>query len=260
MRYLKLFESFINTVKFYRFSKEDFLNGESEATYYPKSRNTWGSTDFNKYLVELGFPDRENCIHFMDEKAFNSGQLSWFKGIYGQWVYEIEVDENSKLGWSFCLVINDWYYMYYKHKLSDNPVVQDVRRFVSELEMTDDEEITEKRLKYVYEKGIIGSGTLDDLKKSPLYGKQPVYVWTTEPVKMKLIDGPNIKTKEPKGYKNEPVLNSEDFFSRGIQPQDIGQFYQSDFGKQLKRFQPTARFELKREEALKLLDSWIQSK
>ncbi len=254
MKYLKLFEAFVSDVKFYRFSKEDFLDGQDESTYQPKSRQTWGYPQFNEYLVNLGFPDRTKCIHFMDTMAFNSGELDNYKNLYGHWVYEIEVDENSNLGWSFCLVVNDWYFHYYLHKLDGNPVVEDVRNYVSSLETQDEQEITNLRIDYVIERGIIGTGTLQDLKNSPFYGKQPVFVWTTDDVKMKVIDSPKKISKDPKSYKNEPVINSEDFLSRGIQSKEIGQFYQSEFGKTLKREQ------LGREEALRLLDEWVKTR
>jgi hypothetical protein len=190
----------------------------------------------------------------MDNMAFNSGELDNYKNLYGRWVYEIEVDENSNLGWSFCLVVNDWYFHYYLHKLDGNPVVEDVRNYVSSLETQDEQEITNLRIDYVIERGIIGTGTLQDLKNSPFYGKQPVFVWTTDDVKMKVIDSPKKISKDPKSYKNEPVINSEDFLSRGIQSKEIGQFYQSEFGKTLKREQ------LGREEALRLLDEWVKTR
>ena len=71
---------------------------------------------------------------------------------------------------------------------------------------------------------------------------------------MKVIDSPKKISKNPKSYKNEPVINSEDFLSRGIQSKEIGQFYQSEFGKTLKREQ------LGKEEALRLLDEWIKTR
>jgi thiamine pyrophosphokinase len=90
----------------------------------------------------------------MDDRAFNSGELDNYKNLYGQWIYEIEVDENSNLGWSFCLVVNDWYFHYYIHKLDGNPVVEDVRNYVSSLETQDEQEITNLRLDYLIERGI----------------------------------------------------------------------------------------------------------
>ena len=69
-----------------------------------------------------------------------------------------------------------------------------------------------------------------------------------------------IKEKEPKPYKNQPVLDTEDFTERGIKPEEIGNFYQSEWGRRFKRLQPTADYNLRREEALKLLDEWIKTR
>lgn len=68
MKYIKIFESFQSEPKFYRFTKEDFLEGQEEAIYTPKKRTLWGYTSYNDMLIELGFPDRERCIHFMDNR------------------------------------------------------------------------------------------------------------------------------------------------------------------------------------------------
>jgi hypothetical protein len=101
--------------------------------------------------------------------------------------------------------------------------------------------------KYLLDYEAIGTGTIEDLKNSPHYGKESLFVWTNDKV---IITNYEIK-KEPKvgTYKTERVLTTNDFIERGISPEDIGKFYQSELGKSVKG--------LSREEALNVLDKWI---
>jgi hypothetical protein len=64
------------------------------------------------------------------------------------------------------------------------------------------------------------------------------------------------KPKEPRPYKNEPLLTKSDFED----PNKISDFYKSDFGKKLKKIKSlSASFDLKREEALRLLKKWRET-
>ena len=107
MRYIKLFEKFVNDVKFYRFNHNDLLGEESEKELTPSMRSVIGSDEFNEALVIVGFPDKKKCVHFLDSVAFDPS----FKSIYGQNIYNIEIDNQSKIGWSFYAPINEWYYL-----------------------------------------------------------------------------------------------------------------------------------------------------
>lgn len=255
MKYIKLFEAFVNEVKFYRFSKEDFLNGEEEAIYTPKKRVLWGYKSYNELLISLGFPDREKCVHFMDDSSFN-GFFNSHKSLYGEWVYELEVDEKSILGWSFCLVINDWYFDYYQRKLDDNSVVKSVRDYMLGLSDLDEDEATQLRIKYLVDKGIIGNGTLEDLRRSPLFGKESVFVWTCDPVKMKTISSPQKVVREPKAYKSLPLLTPDDFSSK----EEMSNFFKSN-GPTMKRLKDVMDAKQLdhndvRQEALSVLKKW----
>ena len=78
MRYLKsykLFEAWIEDIKFFRFSKEEMIEGE----FIPGERTMWGLDDFNDCLIKFGFPDKKQCIHFIDSIAFNTD----YKCLYG---------------------------------------------------------------------------------------------------------------------------------------------------------------------------------
>jgi hypothetical protein len=237
----KIFESWIDDPKFFRFSREKMDEGE----FTPGKRTMWGPDNFNDCLIKFGFPDKKQCIHFMDSVAFNPE----YKGSYGSYTYQITVDNNSSLGWSFIVPINEWFYkgspLQYALR-NGNEVVKSIMETPYKDLGPYDEKLDEIT-KYLFDFDVIGTGTIEDLKKSPHYGKESLFVWTSDKV---IITNYEIK-KEPKvgTYKNERVLTSNDFIERGVSPQNIGKFYQSELGKSVKN--------LSREEALEVLDKWI---
>jgi hypothetical protein len=103
--------------------------------------------------------------------------------------------------------------------------------------------------KYLLQFGIIGCGTIDDLKRSPHYGKEKLFIWTNDKV---ITSNYQVPIKEPKigTYKTERLLTTDDFTSRGISTKEIGSFYQSELGKSVKG--------KTKEEALELLEQWIK--
>jgi hypothetical protein len=236
----KIFESWIDEPKFFRFSKEEMAEGE----FIPGKRTMWGLDDFNTCLMKFGFPDKKQCIHFMDSIAFNPE----YKGLYGNYTYQITVDDKSNLGWSFVVPINEWFYKGnpFQYALRQgnklvNSIMETPYKDLGHYEQLD--EVT----KYLLDYEAIGTGTIEDLKNSSHYGKERLFVWTNDKV---IITNYEIK-KEPKvgTYKTERVLTTNDFIERGISPEDIGKFYQSELGKSVKG--------LSREEALNVLDKWI---
>ncbi len=250
MRYLKsykLFEAFVSDIKFFRFSREEMPIGE----YTPVKRSMWGPENFNQCLVRNGFPDKNNCVHFMDSVAFNPD----YKGTYGSYIYEITVDDKSNLGWCFVFPINDWFF-------KGNPFQSALRngnQLVKSIEETPygelsgfsaDSDILDRMAKYLLDFGVIGCGTIDDLKNSPHFGKEKLFVWTNDTVVVSEYKAP---IKEPKvgTHKTERVLTNDDFISKGLSGKDIATFYQSEWGKSVKG--------KSRDEALSLLDQWIDS-
>ena len=250
MRYLKsykLFEAFVSDIKFFRFSREEMPIGE----YTPVKRSMWGPENFNQCLVRNGFPDKNNCVHFMDSVAFNPD----YKGTYGSYIYEITVDDKSNLGWCFVFPINDWFF-------KGNPFQSALRngnQLVKSIEETPygelsgfsaDSDILDRMAKYLLDYEIIGCGTIDDLKKSPHFGKEKLFVWTNDTVVVSEYKAP---IKEPKvgTYKTERVLTNDDFISKGLSGKDIASFYQSEWGRSVKG--------KSRDESLSLLDQWIDS-
>ena len=254
MRYLKtykIFESWVEEPKFFRFSREEMTEGE----FTPGKRIMWGPDNFNDCLVKFGFPDKRQCVHFMDSVAFNPE----YKGSYGNYTYQVTVDDNSNLGWSFVVPINEWFYKGnpFQYALrSGNEIVKSIMETPYKDLGPYDEKLDEIT-KYLFDFGVIGTGTIEDLKKSPHYGKESLFVWTNDKV---VITKYEIK-KEPKvgTYKNQPVLTRDDFSNLGIEPKRIPEFYQSDFGKQVKGLSDDIPFDVRREEALTLLKKWSLS-
>jgi len=250
MRYLKsykLFEAFLNEPKFFRFSREEMPLGE----WTPSKRTMWGPDNFNQCLVKWGFPDKSKCVHFMDSVAFNPD----YKGTYGSYIYEISVDDKSNLGWCFVFPINDWFFKGHPFQSAlrnGNQLVKSIEETpYGELSgFSADSDILDRMTKYLLDFGVIGCGTIDDLKKSPHFGKEKLFVWTEDTVIVSEYKAP---VKEPKvgTYKTERVLTNDDFISRGLSGKDIATFYQSEWGKSVKG--------KSRDEALSLLDKWIDS-
>ena len=249
MKYIKLFEAFSEEPKFFRFSHIDLLNGESEIEFTPKQRNMIGPDEFNDVLLELGFPDKKKCVHFMDERAFDPS----YSGLYGKNMYNISIDPDSKLGWSFLFAVNDWH-------LKGNPfrnVInhEDIKR-LEETEFGDFEHYdatkdeTFRVTKLVLESGFIGTGKLADLMASKYWGKEKVFVWTEDTVRVT----PYIKpAKGSKGYKKEVLLTADDFKTLKMSGSDIAEFHKSDAGKQFRELD-------NRRDAVKLVVSYLKSK
>ena len=264
MKYLKLFEKFIEEPKFYRFNKFDLLGSEENLKLTPKYRKMVGPENINDVLVENEFPDKHKCIHFMDSLAFSPD----YKSLYGDFIYEIQIDDESKLGWSFFFPVNDWFYKgnpFYHER--NNPVVQDLLNSeYKDLHYPYDDEQgdLDKMSEYLLEYEVIGTGTIEDLKKSRFFGKQKLFVWTNDDVIVKKWIEPSKPPKEPKPYKNKSLLTKDDFERLDISSEKIGQFYSSEIGKNIKRLQDRfletpSKFDLFREEALRLLGVWSKT-
>jgi hypothetical protein len=240
----KMFEMWVDDPKFYRFSQVELPIGELE----PVKRKMWGPEQFNQSLVKLGFPDKNKCIHFMDSLAFSPE----YKGLYGDYIYQIQVDDNSNLGWCYVFPVNDWFYKGnpFQYALrKDNKLVKSIIETpYNDLSSSNGDE--DEMAKYLLQFGIIGCGTIDDLKRSPHYGKEKLFVWTNDKVITSNYQAP---IKEPKigTYKTERLLTTDDFTSRGISTKEIGSFYQSELGKSVKG--------KTKEEALELLEQWIKN-
>jgi hypothetical protein len=199
MKYLKLFEAWVEEPIFLRRSHYDLLNGESEGEYQPAQRvRMIGSPVINQSLVSRGFPDKENCIHFMDRVAYDSFGTS-MTALWGDNLYEVKIDDSSKIAWTFLLNINDWYYKSNPYKNNRNHVViQDLEKLgydeiVAPLDNNfkikpNKIKIVDKMTDLLISSGAIGTGTIQDLK-STKYFKDGIrfFAWTNHKVYLKKI-------------------------------------------------------------------------
>jgi hypothetical protein len=261
MKYLKLFEKFIEEPKFYRFNKFDLLGSEESLQLTPKYRKMVGPENINDVLVENEFPDKHKCIHFMDSLAFSPD----YKGLYGDFIYEIQIDDESKLGWSFFFPVNDWFYkgytFYYER---NNPSIQDLLKSeYANLHYPygDEQGDLDKMSEYLLEYEVIGTGTIEDLKNSKFFGNQKLFVWTNEDVIVKKWIEPKKQAKKPIPYKNKPLLTKEDFERLEVPSKKIADFYSSELGKNIRKFSDRLvvdpnKYDMFREEALRLLKDW----
>ena len=193
MIYIKLFEAFIQEPVFYRFSHVDLLNGETELVYHPKEIGMMGPESFNSSLVEVGFPDKKKCIHFMNSLAFDPS----YKSLYGKYTYNIQIDDSSHLGWSFLTAINNWFYRSnpYRNAIR-NPICKDLlntefKDLYHEKENIFDASVVNRMRDILIECGLIGTGTIEDLKSSKYFENQPVFVWTNDEVKINNYQKPS---------------------------------------------------------------------
>jgi hypothetical protein len=199
MKYLKLFEAWVEDQIFLRCSHYDLLAGEIKGEYQPVKRvRMIGSPVINQSLVKRDFPDKENCIHFMDQKAYDSFGTD-MTTLWGDILYEVKIDDSSTIAWTFLLNINDWYYKSNPYKNNRNHVViQDLEdlgygEIVAPLD--NNYKIKPNKIKIVDEmtdmlikSGAIGTGNIQDLKMSKYYGKGiRFFAWTNNKVYLRKI-------------------------------------------------------------------------
>ena len=198
MRYLKLFESWVETPKFYRKSHVDVLDGLEEGEFQPVVRKQIGPELVNDDLVSRGFPDKSKCVHFMSEEAYNEFGKD-LSGVWGKLLYEVKIEDTTKIAWSFFLNINDWYYRSLPYDRNSNSDI--IRNFEKNTNILDFEpydkwdennEVIPLTTDALLSEKIIGFGTINDLKKSPHWGKYRYYCWTNNKVYLKRINKINI--------------------------------------------------------------------
>jgi hypothetical protein len=255
----KLFEALVEDVTFIRMSHTDMLDGREEDWYQPKQRRMIGPDTFNDSLVKAGFPDKQSCVHFMSEESYDTG----YSYIYGKNLFQVVIDDKSKLGWSFVAPINDWFYKgnsIQNSLRSGNELVSDIMKSPFNQIYADSQtgEGVDESLNYLLDFKAIGTGTIEDLKKSPHFGKYNLYVWTTDKVYLKKYYI-KVKERESKPYKSQPLLTPEDFSSK----EEMANFYKTN-GSTLKRLKDIMDMKKLdhnevRQEAIKLLDKWRQT-
>jgi len=261
MKHLKTFESYREEPKFFRFSHVDLLGDKDQAEFTPIKRRMVGPDEYNDVLVALGFPNKNRCIHMMSENAFDPS----YSTLYGKNIYNIAIDDESKIGWSFFFPVNDWYFkgLPFRNAMRISKDIQDFDENTEFGRFEYDEENSKEDIlritRLVVENGFIGTGTLKDLMATKFWGNEKVFVWTNDKVIVSKYQKQQKTPKEPTAYKNQPALTAEDFAERGIEKSQMGLFYQSPQGRKMATIK-TSNTELKRKESLRLLDEWINTK
>jgi hypothetical protein len=270
MKHIKLFESFIEIYNEYPdIFGDSLLRGvkidKDEYIDDPKLRNvsTGASSDENyvsflKNYKNIGLQDPTKSIHFYLNPTNNQIEdLGWYGNKYkpipnkdAKFSFNKE-QRNGGLG-------STWWFI--ERTLTDflNISDKDITEFskIPRLYQRNKSEFFKKVTEYqnlLVKGGVVGNLSYDELLYLAKEGSENLQIWTESPVLHKKIEK---KPKEPKPYKNEPLLTKSDFED----PDKIGDFYESDFGKKLKRLKSSsASFDLKREEALRLLKKWKES-
>jgi hypothetical protein len=268
MKYLKsykLFEAYVDNPIFTRFSHVDLLNGEEEVEFTPSERRMVGPELFNDILVDMGFPDKNRCVHFMDEVSY--GDNPHLTSLYGKNIYNIKVDDNSLLGWCFVMPINDWFFRAYQfhNKVERNDKVKSLlspELFEIEPEgegWQDSPEASKETATILIKNKMIGFGKLVDLMNSTYWGKLPLFAWTNDSVKVYEKPIESNQPKEAKTYKKQALLTPDDFDSLGVSRSKIGLFYNSPEGRRLNIIDEELPYEERKEQALNLLKIWSEN-
>ncbi len=269
MKYLKLFEEFNDNfpdvfnnslLRGVKIDKDEYIDdpksrkiiiGDSEDDHY---------REFLSNYSKLGIPDPTKSVHMYFKLGSSQREMINYYGkafnvipqegaIFG---FNKEL-RNGGLGSTFWFV----------ERTAKDFLSKDVAsQYSNGYEFThydEDKDLFIKDItkyqKDLIEGGVVGKLTYDELMKMSQSDGETLQIWTESPCLLRRVE--KVK-KEPKLHKNEPLLTKSDFENIGITSEKIPQFYQSDFGKKIGRFKETS-YDLRREEALKLLMSWKET-
>jgi hypothetical protein len=269
MKYIKLFENFENHNEYPDVFGDFLIRGvkidKDEYIDDPKLRNvsTGSSKDedyvsFLKNYKNIGLQDPTKSVHFyLNPNIDQIKHLDWYGNSYkpipskdAKFSFNKEL-RNGGLG-------STWWFI--ERTLTDflNMSDKDITKFLTipKLYRKNKSEFFKRVTEYqnlLVEGGVVGNLTYNELLDLAKEGGKNLQIWTENTVLHKKIEKKPKEPKEPRPYKNEPLLTKSDFED----PSKIADFYESDFGKKLKRLQnSSASFDLKREEALILLKKW----
>jgi hypothetical protein len=267
MKHIKLFENFIENHDEYpdvfgdsllrgvKIDKDEYIDDPKLRNVSTGSSSNEDYVSFLKNYKNIGLQDPTKSVHFYlnptnDQIEF----LGWYGNKYkpipskdAKFSFNKE-QRNGGLG-------STWWFM--ERTMIDFLDVsdEDITKFskIPELYGKNKSEFFKKASEYqnlLLKGGVVGNLTYDELLDLAKEGGKNLQIWTESTVLHKKIKK---KPKEPRPYKNEPLLTKIDFEDTG----KIADFYKSDFGKKLKRLKSSsASFDLKREEALRLLKKW----
>jgi hypothetical protein len=202
MKYLKLFrelnyirESFLEKPKFYRFTIEETAGIDGDILKPRNRKLDAENSNWNSVLIENGFPNMSKSSFIMDEIAREIYKEKNYKP-FGNNEYQINLDDESNLGWSFFVMQGKWhsktpnYFTEYypernKYKLPDELVNK--RNFVNWSYERQINPTPEKYAKLLLKHKVIGKGKIKELMMSPFWGKVPCYIWTDDKIKINKI-------------------------------------------------------------------------
>jgi hypothetical protein len=270
MKYLKLFEEF--TDNFPDVFNNSLLRGvkidKDEYIDDPKSRKiSIGDSEDDHYreflsnYSKLGIPNPTKSVHMYFKPGSSQREMLNY---YGK-AFNVIPQEGAEFGFNKELRNGGLgSTFWFVERTAEDFLSKDVAsQYSNGYEFThydEDKDLFIKDItkyqKDLIEGGVVGKLTYDELMKMSQSDGETLQIWTESPCLLRRIE--KVK-KEPKPHKNEPVLTKSDFENIGITSEQIPQFYQSDFGKKIGRFKETASYDLRREEALKLLRSWKET-
>jgi hypothetical protein len=269
MKHLRIFELFKNYQDYPDIFGKSLLRGvkidKDEYIDDPKLRNvSTGQSmsedyvSFIKNYKNIGLQDPTKSIHFyLNPTRDQIEGLGWYGNAYrpipikdAKFSFSKET-RNGGLGstWWFIERTLDYFL-----NMSD----EDISNFLElhTIYREDKSEFYRKASQYqnlLVEGGVVGNLTYDELLELSKKGNQNLQIWTESPVLHKKIEK---DIKDPKPYKNKPLLNKTDFEDLDIDFDKIKDFYKSE-GDKLKSLQDLGiPFDMKREEALEILKSW----
>ena len=264
MKYLKIFEEFNNEFP-------DVFNGtlkrgvkidKDEYIDDPKLRKvSTGDSDeehYREFLAnysKLGIPDPTKSVHMYFRPIPNNDS-------YGN-QYDIIPKSNAIFG--FCKHIrygngtlgNTYFgvnFIVKEYMNKDIGIFDDYFTDYYEDKNKYLEEITDYQRKLV-DLGLVGILTYDELIKMSKEKGETLQVWTESPCLHRKITKPSKEPKEPKTYKNEPILNDDDFKELGIDNKSKGEFYRQ-YGKEINRTDVIIPIGRRRRMALDILKKW----
>ena len=233
MKHLKLFENFqanfpnvLNKtlIRGSRVDKDEFIDDPSQRTIH--LGDAAHNDDYRKFMTSFtnfGIPDPTKSVHmFFRPKSKEIDR-------YGS-AFEIIPQEGAKFGFTKKITGGGLGSLFF-----DN---------------WDDIPIDEYQQSLV-DNGMVGVMTYEELIQMSKEEGLTLHVWTESPcLHKRIIKEP----KDPKAYKNEPLLKDEDFTERGMDNQMRSSFYK-EYGREVRDLPNYAKDP--RREALKILDEWV---
>jgi hypothetical protein len=265
MKWLKLFENFQNfpdvfgekLMRGVRVDREEYIDDPKLRNVSTGHSNDREYVDFLNNFKKLGLQDPTKSVHFFLNPSEES--TNWFGEKYrviphkdAKFSFNIET-RNGGLGSTYFFIdrtLEDF------TDLNDKDFNYDWMLYGSELN-TDQ---LKDYQNFLIKNRVVGNLTYDELLELSKSDGKPMQIWTeSEVLHKRFIE--KKREREPRPYKNKPLLYREDFENLGIKSSDIHLFYKSDIGKTIKKFQDKvidfpSRFNLFREESLELLKKW----